>query len=85
MKVKAVIFFQEADSPCSISQDTKPVRTQRENRSSAQRVSTPWKNYLFHTRFQACSISKIQRTLATLEKYGMALTFHESQDKHLFS
>ncbi len=41
MKGKAVIFFQEAESPCSISQDTKPVRTQRENRSSDQRVSTP--------------------------------------------
>ena len=46
-------------------QDTKPVRTQSEIRSSGQGVYTSWKNYLFHTGFQACSIAKIQRTLAT--------------------
>ena len=49
-------------------QDTKPVRTQSEHRSSDQRVSTPWKNYPFHTGFQACSIIKIQRTLTAHEK-----------------
>ena len=38
-------------------QDTKPVRTQSENRRSDQGVDTPWKNYLFHTRFQACSFA----------------------------
>ena len=38
-------------------QDTKPVRTQSENRSSNQGVSTPWKNYLFHTVLQACSFA----------------------------
>ena len=38
-------------------QDTKPVGTQSENRSSDQEVSTPWKNYLFHTGFQACSFA----------------------------
>ena len=38
-------------------QDTKPVRTQRENRSSDKRVSTPCKNYLFHTGLQACSFA----------------------------
>ncbi|RSJ07577.1 hypothetical protein D8837_02480 [Streptococcus mitis] len=79
MKVKAVIFFQEADSPCSISQDTKPVRTQRENRSSVQRVSTPWKNYLFHTRFQACSISKIQAFLTSLEVLTKSLEYNLEQ------
>ena len=41
MKGKTGIFFQEAESPCSISQDTKPVRTQSENRSSDQGVDTP--------------------------------------------
>ena len=48
-------------------QDTKPVRTQSENRSFDQEVSTPWKNYLFQTGFQACSIIMIPRTLAAHE------------------
>ena len=50
------------------SQDTKPVRTQSENRSSDQRVSTPWKIYLFHTRFQACSTANFLTSLEVLTK-----------------
>lgn len=44
-------------------QDTKPVRTQSENRSSDKRMSTPWKNYLFHTGFQACSFANFLTSL----------------------
>ena len=45
------------------SQDTKPVGTQSENRSFDQEVSTPWKNYLFHTGFQACSTANFLTSL----------------------
>lgn len=79
MKGKAVIFFQEAESPCSISQDTKPVGTQSENRSSDQEVSTPWKIYLFHTGFQACSISKIQDFLTSLKASTKSLEYNPEQ------
>ena len=49
-------------------QDTKPVGTQSENRSSDQEVSTPWKNYLFHTGFQACSTANFLTSLEVLTK-----------------
>ena len=43
--------------------DTKPVGTQSENRNSDQEVSTPWKNYLFHTGLQACSFANFLTSL----------------------
>ena len=57
-------------------QDTKPARTQSENRSSDQRVSTPWKNYLFHTGFQACSFANF---LTSLEVPTKSLEYNPEQ------
>lgn len=57
-------------------QDTKPVRTQSENRSSDKRVSTPWKNYLFHTGFQACSFANF---LTSLEAPTKSLEYNLEQ------
>ena len=57
-------------------QDTKPVRTQSENRSSDQGVDTPWKNYLFHTGFQACSFANF---LTSLEVPTKSLEYNPEQ------